>query len=129
MKKIVAWFLTLALVFLVLIAFMIATGHATTTNKHRDPLENFDASYNPYMYLLALPIDGQILEGRYTNIRFWPYGTPTTYDESIMFCGDVTLVFNGKVGVVVIAYRAQGSRMYKGLACHELLNVFEVPHK
>lgn len=129
MKKVLAAFLALALTFLVLVAVLIATGHASTRNKPKDPLETLDIPVNPYAYRLALPIDGQILEGKYTNIRFWPYGAPELFDETILFCGDVTPLFNGKRGPVVIAFRAQGSRLYRGMACHEILNVFEVPTK
>ena len=129
MKKTVASFVIFSLAFLVLVAFLLATGHASTTGKPKDPLETFEIPTNPYAYRLALPIDGQILEGKYTNIRFWPYGAPELFDETILFCGDVTPLFNGKRGPVVIAFRAQGSRLYKGMACHEILNVFEVPVK
>lgn len=129
MKKLVASFLAFALMFLILIVVMIATGHATTVSNRKDPLETLDIPVNPYTYRLALPIDGQILDGKYTNIRFWPYGAPEFFDESILFCGDVTPLFNGKRGPVVVVFRAQSSRLYKGIACHALLNVFEVPTK
>ena len=129
MKKLVASILAAALTFLILAAVMIATGHASTTRGRSNTLGAPEVVYNSWAYLLALPIDGQILEGKYTNIRFAPYAAPDLYDESVLFCGDVTYEFSGKAGPVVIVYRMQASRMFKGTACHELLSVFEVPTK
>lgn len=129
MKKLVASLVALALMFLVLAAVLIATGHATTTNNRPNTLGASQIYTNPYTYLLALPIDGQILEGKYTNIRFQPYATANLYDESVLFCGDVADMFNGKHGPVVVTYRTQASRLYKGSACHALLSVFEVTVK
>lgn len=129
MSKVVALILSVFLAFMLLFAVMIATGRAETTQKQRDPLENFEIQVNPYTYLLALPIEGQILDDKYTNIRFWPYGAPELFDETVLFCGDVTPAFDGKHGPLIITYRIQGSKLYKGLACHELLSVFEVNTK
>jgi hypothetical protein len=81
---------------------------------------------NPNTYLLALPIAGQVLDERFTNIRFQPYAAAVLYDESILFCGDVTDKFNGMTGVLVVTYRTQASGKYQGVGCHELLSVFQV---
>ena len=113
--------------FLVFLAmFMVVLGHAETTKARPNSLGVPEIVTNPYTYILGLPIDGQVLEGKYTNIRLWPYGAPALYDVSILFCGDVTYSFHKK-GVLVVTYRIQASHMYKGIACHELLGVFEVP--
>jgi len=129
MRKVVAALMALALTFLVIVAVLIATGHASTTQPRPNTLGAPSQIYNSYMYLIALPIDGQILEGKYTNIRFAPYAAPDLFDESILFCGDVTGMFDGKKGVVAVTYRIQASRLYQGVACHELLSVFEVTAK
>ena len=105
---------------------MIALGHAETTKARPNSLGVPEIVTNPYTYILGLPIDGQVLEGKYTNIRLWPYGAPALYDVSILFCGDVTYSFHKK-GVLVVTYRIQASHTYKGIACHDLLGVFEVP--
>jgi hypothetical protein len=123
MKKLVTGFLIAALSFLVLAAVLIATGHASTTQNHSNSLGVSEIYTNPNRYLLALPVEGQILEG-YTNIRFKPYATYALYDETVLFCGDVTSFFEGKQGVLVITYRARSSRMYKGIGCHEMISVF-----
>jgi hypothetical protein len=104
---------------------MIALGHAETTKARPNSLGVPQYIINPYTYLLGLPVDGQILEGKYTNIRFWPYGTPSLFDQSVLFCGDVASQFT-KTGPVVVTYRTQASQMYKGIACHDLKSVFEV---
>ena len=112
--------LVLALIFLILAAVMIATGHASTTSGNRpNSLGVLETYQNPYAYLLALPIDGQVLDGQFTNIRFWPYGTPSLYDESILFCGDVSNQFTNKP--MVVTYEKQAHHMYQGIPCHELL--------
>ena len=127
MKKLVASLVALALTFLVLAAVMIATGHAATTSSRPNTLGVSEVYTNPFTYLLALPLDGQVLEGKYTNIRLAPYGTADFYDVSILFCGDVTEKLEGKKGVLALTYRTQSSRMYNGIACHDLLSAFEVP--
>jgi hypothetical protein len=129
MKKTFVYLVILALTFLTIAAVMIATGHASTTKARPNTLGVAQFYNNPYTYLLGLPMDGQVLEEKYTNIRFAPYAAADFYDVSILFCGDVTEAFKGKQGVVVIAYRAQASRAYKGIPCHALISVFEVPIK
>ena len=127
MKKVVALLIVLALTFMAITAALIATGHASTTSGNRPNSLGISETYqNPYTYLLALPMDGQILEGRYTNIRLWPFGTPALYAFSILFCGDVTEKFEGKSGVLVLTYETRAHAMYKGVACQELLGVSEV---
>jgi len=113
----------------IFLAMLAAIAHGSTRDNRPNTLGAPQVVNNSWSYLLALPIDGQILEGKYTNIRFSPYAAPDMFDQSILFCGDVTYEFNGKTGVVVVVYRTQASRMYKGAACHELLSVFEVPTK
>jgi len=129
-KKALASFLILALAFLALVAVLIATGHASTTAGNRTNSLGVSETYqNPYTYLLAIPIDGQLIEGKYTNIRLWPFGTPALYDFSLLFCGDVTEKFEGKSGVLVLTYETRAHAMYKGVACQELLGVSEVKSK
>ena len=129
MRKVVASLMALALTFLAIVAVLIATGHASTTQPRPNTLGATNQMYNPFSYLIALPIDGQILEGKYTNIRFAPYAAPNLYDETLLFCGDVTGMFDGKQGVVAITYRTQASRAYRGIGCHELLSIFQIETK
>lgn len=112
-----------------LFAVMFSIGHCAPTSNRPNSIGADKLYVNPYSYRLALPIDGQVLEGKYTNIRFWPYATPELYDETILFCGDVTSFFDGKSHPVVMTYRTQASHMYKGIPCHDLISVFEVNAK
>ena len=126
MSKVAAWFFIIfVLLFMLGVAVSIAHGSTAPTprpNSVGAPTQ----IYNSYSYLIALPIDGQILDGKYTNIRFSPYAAPDLYDISILFCGNVTPMLDGKKGVLAITYRTQASRAYQGIGCHELLSVFQV---
>ena len=91
---------------------------------------------NPNLYLFGIIACGgdancSILtddKGRkYTNLKFWPYNTMSMYEEPVLFCGDVSESFNGKTGILVVTYRRQATLNYKGIGCHELDSVFEVP--
>jgi hypothetical protein len=108
------------------VLLFVSLGHCETTKERLNSIGADQLVTNPYTYILGLPIDGQVLEGKYTTIRLWPYGASALYDVSILFCGDVTYSFHKK-GVVVVTYRIQASHTYKGIACHDLLGVFEVP--
>ena len=105
---------------------MIALGHAETTKARPNSLGVPEIVTNPYTYMIGLPLDGQVLEGKATNIRVQPLGAPLLYDVDILFCGDVSSAFQDKHGVLAIAYRMQASRMYQGVPCNELKSVFEL---
>ena len=128
MKKVVASLIILALTFLTIAAVLIATGHAETTKPRPNTLGVLQEVTNPWTYIMGLPIDGQVLEGKYTNVRIVPYAAPGLFDESILFCGDVSEAFR-HAGVVVVTYRTQASRLYRGVACHTLLDIHEVSTK
>lgn len=127
MKKVASWFIIFALAFLSLFAVLIATGHADVLVNRPNSLGISETYTNPNSYLMAVPLEATALEdGKYFNIRFAPYNTYALYDESVLFCGDVTPKFEGKNGVLVITYETRAHSMYKGIACHELVSVFEV---
>jgi hypothetical protein len=122
-RKVAAWVVIgVALVF----ALAVAKAFGTTTAPRPNNLGVLETYQNPNFYLVGLPVDGQILDGRFTNIRFQPYAAAALFDESILFCGDVSEQFDGKVGPVVVTYRKQASGMYRGVGCHTLVSVFTV---
>ena len=86
MKKVVASLIAFALTFLILAAVLIATGHASPTKARPNTLGVSEVYTNPFTYLLALPLDGQVLEGKYTNIRLAPYA-----DSRLLRCVDPVL--------------------------------------
>jgi len=114
---------------LVALAFATAVADAELAPNRKNTLGVSEVYQGRYSYLIALPKDGQVLEGKYTNIRFWPLGEPELYDVSVLFCGDVTEKFNGKLGVLAVAYETRAHAMYKQVSCHELLGVSEVSAK
>jgi hypothetical protein len=122
-KKVAAWII-IAVVFI--FGLLVARAFAETTKKIENSLGVSEIYQGRYSYLVALPKDGQILDGKFTNIRFSPWGEPDLYDVSVLFCGDVTEQFQGKQGVLAIAYETRAHAMYKSVACHELLGVSEL---
>ena len=133
MKRQALAFIVLTLFFLAFVAFAISFGYASPVKKNRANTLGIGEVYtNPNRYLLASIIEGAIIRGNtdsdhYTNIRFQPYNTMSLYDETILFCGDQSAWFNGKRGPVVVTYETRAHKMFKGIACHELDSVFEVP--
>jgi hypothetical protein len=132
MSKTAAWFFII-FVLLFLMGVAVSIAHGTTTPAKRTSIDQWlrdnginETYQNPNTYLLALPLDGQILDGRFTNIRFAPYAAAAMFDQSILFCTDVTEQFEGKTGPVIVTYRTQAAGMYRGVGCHELVSVFMV---
>jgi len=99
-------------------------SHASgTVPNRRNSLGISEVYNNSNTYLLALPIAGQEVEGGY-NIRFWPYNTPSLYDETVFFC-DIGDKFDGKTGPLVIVYETRAHQAHSGIGCHELRAVFQ----
>lgn len=131
MRKVYA-FITLALFFLAFVAFAISFGRAATTGKNRaNSLGVTEVYTNPNVYMFGVLTDGTIIGGDhddiYTNVRFQPYATMGLYDESILLCGNEAESFKGKHGPLLMTYHRIASRAFKGIACHDLVSVFEVP--
>jgi len=121
------WIITIVIILCINIIVGRERGlYATTAQPRPNSLGVYETYQNPYSYLLALPVDGQIFDGKYTNIKFQPYAAAALFTPTILFCGDVTGYFNGKHGPVVIVYRTQSSAMYRGIGCHDLMGVFMV---
>jgi hypothetical protein len=107
------------------LSFLISTGHASTTKARPNSLGVPQFYNNPFTYLFGLPIEGKYVDGN-LNIRFQPYASAELFDESVLFCGDVSEKFEDKKGPLIITYRIQASYMVQSIGCHELLSVFEV---
>lgn len=108
-----------------LILALVTLGIAETAPNRPNNLGVSEVYTNTNAYILALPLDGQVLEGAVTNIRLQPYGTPQLYDENLLLCGDVTEQFNGKSGVLVLVYDKVSHRLFRNVPCHDLKGVFE----
>jgi hypothetical protein len=57
------------------------------------------------------------------NIRIKPLETYMLYDESILFCGLPTDMFNGKTEPFLLTYERVAHRQVRGVGCHELVAV------
>jgi hypothetical protein len=124
MIKIAAWFL-LILAVLFALGFCTMLAHGSVAHRRPNSLGVSPFYTNTNTYLFAVPIDAQRLDGVMV-IRFQPYNTMELYDESVLFCGDVSNFFLGKSGPMVITYDRVGHRLFRGLACHDIVSVFEV---
>jgi hypothetical protein len=117
--------------------FLVTAGaqlsHCATTTKNRPNSLGVEEVYtNPNVYLFGSIAEGSLLRGQseadhYTNIRFQPYNTMSLYTETVLFCGNQAEQFNGKTGALLVTYEKRAHRMFRGVACHELESVFEVP--
>jgi hypothetical protein len=121
-KKVASWVI---LGTAILFALATTRAFANPTNNRPNSIGVEQFYMNPNTYLFAVPIAGTVMEGA-TTIRFQPYETMSLYEESVLFCGDVHEQFDGKSGPMVITYRRVSHRLYRGIACHEIVSVFEV---
>lgn len=125
MKKVGAIIVLIAAI-LFAIGFCTMFAHGSTTKPRPNNLGIERVYTNTNTYLFAAPIDGAHIEGRVTAIRFQPYNTMALYDETVLFCGDVSNFFIGKSGPMVVTYDRIGHRLFRGVACHDIVSVFEV---
>jgi hypothetical protein len=108
---------------------LISTGlsHGETTRPRPNSLGVVQEMSNPNTYLFANALDTTYMrdseERVYSNIRFQPYGTPSMFDESVLFCGGIELPANTPM---IFVYKSRASRMYRGIGCHEFVSAFEV---
>lgn len=121
---------TLCLIILILcIVLFGATGHCSTNlpGIHPDGVVAFQQ--NPYIYLYGQITGGQVV--RQNHVEFtWLTFQPayTILQQSVLFCGNQSKDFNGKLGPLVVTYARRGTGdMYNGMACHELESVAPVP--
>jgi hypothetical protein len=112
-------------------------AYGSTTKSNRPNNLGIEQFYvNPNIYLFAglacganggcsLMKDSQ--ERYYTSVKFQPYNTPEIYEEPVLFCGNVVEQFQNRAGALVITYRRQATTSFRGIGCHELISVFDVP--
>lgn len=119
------------------ITLVAYAANATPSKQNRPNSLGIEQLYeNPNIYLFAVPACGSqdncsILKDekgrKYTNLKFQPYNTMSLFEEPVLFCGDVSDQFAGKRGAMVVTYRRQATLNYRGIGCHDLDSVFEVP--
>jgi hypothetical protein len=123
---------------IVLFILLASFAHCSTSSTKRPNSLGIEQTYgNPNIYLFGALACGHAenactffkdeKDRVYTNLRFNPYNTPMLYDDAILFCGDVSDYFRTQRGAFVVTYRRQTTLNYKGVGCHDLISVFEVP--
>ena len=120
-----------AVLFLSLLMAMMLTCGAQlsrgTTSSRPNSLGAPQEYQSPYSYFLGSARKVTILgsdEKAFTNVEFAPYGASMLNTETIMFCGDVAGGWDTRTKVYV--YRRIPHTSYQGVACHELIRVFNV---
>lgn len=124
MKKTGSW-IVLILALLWVLALVCLQLHAEPAMPRPNSLGVDQIYENHNAYLFAVPISGAVMDGA-TSISFQPYNTMELYTEQVLFCGDVTKKFEGKTGPMVVTYDRVAHKMFRGVACHALVSVFEV---
>lgn len=132
MRAVLGSIIILLLGFLLFAAFLSALAHGAVPKNNRANSLGVDQIYtNPNVYLFGGLLSGQVFRGGngefYTSVRVQPYNTMSIYDESVLFCDNQSQWFNGKRRPVIITYERKAHRMFRGIGCHELFSVFEVP--
>ncbi len=127
----------ISLLFVLNLVFAVAAISEPSHKENRKNSLGVEQFYtNPNVYLFGIIACGSndncsILKDdkgrKYTNLKFQPYATMAMYEEAVLFCGDVSEEFNGKRGALVVTYRRQATLNYRGIGCHDLDSVFEVP--
>ena len=109
---------------LILVLFAVI-AKADTTSSHRMSMKAFLNNENPAVY-----VAGEITRGarfKYhgkmvTGITIIPYRAGQLFQRDIMFCGDVSDMFAGKTGLVLITYERVAHTEF----CYDLLGVDSV---
>jgi hypothetical protein len=100
-------------------------AHCDTTAKHSNSLGAVMYTENPIQYLEASVVGGDVHDDgkqQFTTVRFQPTGTYVIFTQDFSFCGDEADTFNGKNGVVVVAF----SKVQHHRDCYDLYSVHEV---
>ena len=130
MKKIVAAFAILALIFLMLAAGSIL-AHGATAGRHQNSLGVVISDVNPVITLVGKEISAQYVtaeDGRIgTEFRIHPKATYALFDASITFCGDERdkMTNDGSLlkGWYAFTYKRQAARLIQGVPCYSLVSV------
>lgn len=109
--------------------FVVAATAEPSAKQNRPNSLGVEQVYdNPNIYLFGIIVDGALIDGHsYTNLRFQPYNTMSLYNETVLFCGDLSEDINNKKGPLIVTYKRVAHRMFKGVPCHEFVSAFEVP--
>jgi hypothetical protein len=115
----------LLLVGILLLAIIAMTTFArgATTSQHTNSLGAVQYQDNPNTYL-AGSVTAVNFVGDPKNygvvLRIQPIGTYSLFTEDVLFCGDPSDLFAGKIGPVLLVYETVAHHTVGGLGCHQL---------
>lgn len=114
----------------VITAFILAVAYyapAAVSKKHGDSIGVVMYQTNPNSYIEGSVADVALV-GKGVNIRIQPRGSYGLFSEDILFCDlkEVTGLFSGKTGPVVLVYETVTHRTIEDIGCHELRVVDQV---
>ena len=109
-------------------------AHGATTSKKSNAFGAVTPTIDPNVSMVAAILSVEQhrdRDGRVgLNFRLHPLYSYSLFDESLMFCGDVVPMFEGKVATFqAFTYRRAASRLIDGIPCHELRGVNDVVTK
>jgi hypothetical protein len=116
----------------IVIAGTLMLAHCTTTVTNS--LGAVISDIDPNVSLVASLLGGEVHEDRDGregfNLRLHPLYMYGLFDESVMFCGDVRSMLEGKKAAFqVYTYRRAASRLIDGIPCHALVGVDDIVKK
>ena len=124
MKKticfIIIGYCVLTLMFLVVTAVMIATGHASPAAS-RTPVRRVVENQGKVVTIRGFVLDVKLLgteDNMFTNVRIRAYGVPQ--DVSLLFCG-----YQGdrvNFGPMILKFEAVSPKQYQGIGCFTLVS-------
>ena len=115
----------------ILAALMLTCGaelsHGATTQPRPNSLGLSQSYRSPMTYMVG-SIEHVDSFSEATNIVFKPFGASMLDTETILFCGNVEKDLEGGTNqtLFVFTYRANASRMYHGVACHEVYRILQL---
>jgi hypothetical protein len=126
--------LALILLLLLHIGALLTHASAATVATQRNSLGAVISDINPNMYVLGRVVRGSLhecdKEEWCTTVEIVEYKSALLLPPPTMtFCGDEVKPINEATnkGVwVIFTYRRQGTRIYSGIVCHDLVNVISV---
>lgn len=119
----------LAAVLGMLLAFCSVFSHGTTSvpSPRKNSLGLSQTYTNPYQYMFGTIAHVDEFS-TVTNVTFKPFGASLLNTQTILFCGDVTreLGDGDSNTLYIFTYREQASRMFSGVACHDVYKILEL---
>lgn len=112
-------------------ALMLTCGaelsHGSTIQPRPNSLGLSQSYRNPMAYMVG-SVEHVDSFSEATNVVFKPFGASMLDTETVLFCGNIERELEGGTNqtLFVFTYRQNPSRMYHGVACHEVYRVLQL---